>query len=366
MPPAVLAEPKVIRQFGSIWGPWNCGFATAASLVYAASGGKIIRTAQEMRKRTHLFEEGASLERRRQLGPSNLPEQIEAITDPRTAGEFTALGLQLPKMRYLRTTDPATVTTYLAKGATVSVCIAYHVFRNRVPESVGSHTFGNTIGADGHSIRLQGLFHEDGTPIGPDETPTAPRYTDVMDPMCDGRELDDGTHAAKGPQRLPLSVVFKACAAVPVKSNGFQPLGKNKVLALVVKAAKPIDGGLPINMEPVHDSLPVLSPDVQRLQMELNNALSHISSFGDIRAAAAVGHKLVQKLRALAPEDEDDPINIPGGVPLDPSAFEPAAGVEGAGAGEQPDPPADDDDKVVDQQAAANPNAAGPDDEGAA
>lgn len=210
----VLAPARVVRQLdGTMWSHVNCAFATAASLALAASGGRVKVTPETMRRRSGRFVANPSVADIKDLGPSNLIDEKVALQHDDTRKEFRAQGLRPPKVRMLHTTRPGIVGSYLAHGATVSIAIGYHVINAKRPASSGSKDF-NIVGHDGHAVRLQGLYHLDGTPVGPDEPWDQPNVTDMVDPLADGRRLH-GIHVAKGPQRLPLHMRSRpSCAAL--------------------------------------------------------------------------------------------------------------------------------------------------------
>jgi hypothetical protein len=280
----VLARPKVITQLdGTIWGPKNCAFATAASLAFAASGGKVRVTPIQMRRRAGdtVWVDNAKQEDVDRLGPANIKDQKRAILNPRTVQEFADVGLRPPRMRNLGSARPKDVRSYLARGATVSVAIGYHVINEQAPNASGQRDFRTKL-ADGHSVRLQGLFHADKTPVKRGELWDQQNFTYMVDPLANGR-VRDGRRVAWGPQFLPLRIVFAAAAAVPI-NGGTRMLGEGQVLAMAVFPSRPLqddhDG------QDDHDDEP--SAACAGVEQQRDAALSRVADLEDvIRAVRA-------------------------------------------------------------------------------
>jgi hypothetical protein len=239
----------------------------------------------------------------------------------------------------LHTTRPGIVRAYLAAGATVSVCIGYHVINDRRPNASGSVTFV-TVGRDGHSVRLQGLYHVDGTPVGPDEPWDQPNVTDLVDPLADGRVQIGGHVAARGPQRIPLNVIFEACANVPIDHHGTL-LGKGKVLALVVFPATRIvnGGGAVVDVHPADPCAAVALERDQALE-KLDAIKAILRGLGTASAVSTskLSAVAMQAIQAVSDQDEPDP---------DAEDVSVDSGSIGTDAGEPEDPPDADDDQIV-------------------
>jgi hypothetical protein len=213
---------KVVPQLdGSPQQASNCGPATAARHVRFASRGKIKATPTEVRNRMGI-----------PVGPTNIVDQKRAVES--YADAFAAIGLDGPKMRKLSGVAPDVVRDLLLQGAEVSVQIGYHVINKKRPSASGQPTF-NTPGQDGHSVAALGLYARNGDRIGPGSPSDGREFTDLIDPLDDGRRPE----IAKGPQRIPLGLLFEAAAACPIDKMG-NLLGEGRVLAGSVRLPKPI------------------------------------------------------------------------------------------------------------------------------
>lgn len=213
---------RVVPQLdGSPQQASNCGPATAARHVRFASRGKIKATPSQIRDRMGI-----------PTGPTNIVDQKRAIES--FAGEFAKHGFNPPRMRKLNGVAPDVVRDLLSQGAEVSVQIGYHVINAKRPSASGQPGF-NTPGADGHSVAALGLYARNGDVIPPGAPPNGKEFTDLIDPLDDGRRPG----IAKGPQRIPLGLLFEAAAACPIDHVG-NLLGDGRVLAGSVRMPRPL------------------------------------------------------------------------------------------------------------------------------
>lgn len=233
---------RVVRQLdGSIWAPYNCWVATTRGLCAYASNGKVRMDAVTARKRAGKWVQHPSIAQLAELGPGNLDDIKRALLHADTVAEFKKAGLEPPRVRNLGITKAGTVLTYLTQGYQVAVAIKYSVLRELRPRQAGSTTFDG-----GHSVRWAGAYDVSGKHK---TTLDAPFLTDQLDPLCDGRRPG----IAKGPQRLNRSTMLAETAAVELHDahgNVVGHVGKGKILALVVKPAKPIPSDDPGPTDP--------------------------------------------------------------------------------------------------------------------
>jgi hypothetical protein len=137
-------------------------------------------------------------------------------------------------MRKLNGVAPDVVRDLLLQGAEVSVQIGYHVINEKQPSASGQPAF-NTPGDDGHSVAALGIYSRNGDRITPGSPSNGREFTDLIDPLADGRRPE----IAKGPQRIPLELLFEAAAACPIDKMG-NLLGEGRVLAGSVRQPKPV------------------------------------------------------------------------------------------------------------------------------
>ncbi len=224
-------------------------------------------------------------------GPTNIVDQKRAIDS--YAGEFAEHGFNPPRMRNLSGVAPDVVRDLLSQGAEVSVQIGYHVINEKRPKASGQPSF-NTKGADGHSVAALGLFDRNGDRI-PEGAPAGGKeFTDLIDPLDDGRRPG----IAKGPQRIPLSLLFEAAAACPIDHQG-NLLGEGRVLAGSVRMPKQL------GLEPPPDPCADVEKDRDDARAEADRLSARLRALVDAIDSDDLGTMLATLLGRASGDDVD-------------------------------------------------------------